>query len=154
MTEFHEIKIINTQRNKIIDTIYIHDDFFGYLGEKHPHQAELISNIPVFYPNSIDFDHLSVQDLNYLEKFNKKKATQKGISIAGISFINSFSFEELLDITNQLKHIAGNLDDYTLNKFDNKFTKDETISNLEKLSTILKNISLNKTEYILMWEGI
>lgn len=152
MTEFHEIKIINTQKSKIIDTIYIHDDFFGYLGEKD--QTELISNIPVFYPNDIDFDHLSVQDLNYLEKFNKKKATQKGISIAGISIINSFSFEELLDITNQLKHIAGELDDYTLNEFNNKFTKEEIVSNLEKLATILKNISLNKTEYVLLWEGI
>lgn len=38
-------------------------------------------------------------------------------------------------------------DDYTLNKLDYEFTKDELTSNIEKLS-------LNKTEYILLWEGI
>ncbi|MEI2465697.1 hypothetical protein, partial [Niallia taxi] len=72
---------------------------------------------------------------------------------AGISIINGCSFEELLDISKQLI-IAENSVDYTPNKFVNTFTKDEMKSNLEKLSTILSNISLHKTEYILLWEGI
>lgn len=55
---------------------------------------------------------------------------------------------------NQLIAMARNLDEYTLPHFDNTFTKDESISNLSKLSTILKNISLYHTEYILLWEGI
>ncbi len=153
MTEFHEIKIINTQKNYMIDIIYIHDDFFGYLGEAHPRQIELLNNLPVFYPDNIDFNHLSVQDFKFLKKFHTKKATEKGISLAGISIINGCSFEELLDISKQLI-IAENSVDYTPNKFVNTFTKDETKSNLEKLSTILSNISLHKTEYILLWEGI
>lgn len=52
MTEFHEIKIINTQKNNMIDIIYIHDDFFGYLGEAHPRQIELL-NMIIHLINSI-----------------------------------------------------------------------------------------------------
>ncbi|MCE4048649.1 hypothetical protein [Bacillus sp. Au-Bac7] len=154
MTDFHEIKVLHTTKNKIIDIIYIHDDFLCYVGEAHPRQTELISTIPVFYPDSKEFEQLAVNDLNFVNKFHNKIATEKGIALAGICIITASSFKILADITNQLIAIARNLDEYTLLHFDNTFTKDESISNLSKLSTILKNISLYHTEYILLWEGI
>lgn len=49
MSEYHEFKVINLSKNELIETIYIHDDFFSYLWETQPLQHELINNIPVFY---------------------------------------------------------------------------------------------------------
>ncbi|GIN84803.1 hypothetical protein J6TS2_11890 [Heyndrickxia sporothermodurans] len=69
MTEFHEIKIINTKKKKIIDTIYIHDDFFCYLGETQPLQYELINNIPVFYSDE--------RNLVHLNKYQERRPTKK-----------------------------------------------------------------------------
>ncbi|GIN84802.1 hypothetical protein J6TS2_11880 [Heyndrickxia sporothermodurans] len=74
--------------------------------------------------------------------------------MTGINVLNSFSFEELLLISNKWRCIIKNMDDNDLNKLDYEYIKDELSINIEKLSIILKNISLNKTEYILLWEGI
>lgn len=147
MSEHHEIKVFNIRKDELIDTIYIHDDFFGYLGEKYRSLSELMDNIPVFYPTSSEYPF-------HLDEFQERKPTKRGISLWGINILNSSTFEKLLHITNGLKDSAENLDDEILNKFDYSFTKEETIYNLKKLSTILENISLNKNEYILVWEGI
>ena len=152
MSQLHEIKIVNVHEGKIIDIIYIHDDFWGYVGERN--KTVLIENIPVFYPSSVDLDGLYQGELTYLDTFSERKPIKKGISITGINIINSFSFDNLLDVINELKYIANGLDDYELIEFDSEFTKNKTINNLEKLSTILKNIIPSKKDYIILWEGI
>lgn len=146
MSQYHEIKVIYLPKNEIIEFINIHDDFFCYIGVTQPFQYELIENFPVFYPDE--------KDLENLERYQYKNPTNKGISLTGINVLNSTSFEELLLITVKWRQTLEDLDDYTVNKLDYEFTLDELTSNIKKLLTFLKNESLNKADYILLWEGI
>lgn len=146
MSQCHVIKVIYLPKNELVETINIHDDFFCYLGDTQPIQYELINHFPVFYPGE--------KDLENLEIFQYKNPTNKGISLTGISVLNSTSFEELLLISVKWRQSIEDLDDYTVNNLDYEFTIDELRSNIEKLITFLKNKSLNKTDYILQWEGI
>ncbi len=146
MSEYHEIKVIEVTKNELIDTIYIHDDFFGYLWEKEPHQHKLLNNIPVFYPNETDLVHL--------DKFQDRGKSNKGIDLTGINVLNSTSFEELVSISIKWGYTIRNWDVYSISKLDYEFSKDEVLSNIEKLSIIFRKLSLDKNKYILLWEGI
>ena len=146
MSQYHEIKVIYLPENEVVETINIHDDFFCYLGDSHPVQYELIDNFPVFYPDE--------KDLENLERFQHKKPTNKGISLTGINVLNSTSFEELLLISVKWIQLIENLNDRTVSNLDYEFTIDSLTSNIEKLISILKTKALNKTDYLLLWEGI
>lgn len=146
MSQNHEIKVIYLPKNELIETIFIHDDFFCYLWETQPLQHELINKFPVFYPDEIDLENLN--------KFQNMKPAKKGIGFTGINILNSSFFEELLSNSIKWKNLMEELDDYTLYESNYEFIKEDLTCNFEKLITLLKNISLNKTEYILLWEGI
>lgn len=147
MPEYHEIKVFKIHKEEPVDIIYIHDDFFCYISEKYPSLSKFMGRIPVFYPGNLEYP-------GDLSKFQQRKPPERGISLYGISILNSSTFDELLQLTNQLQDAAENLDDETLQEFDYSFTKEETIDNLKKLVSILENIIANKKEYILTWEGI
>lgn len=146
MSQNHEIIVIYLPRNERIETIYIPDDFFCYLCETQPLQHKFINNFPVFYPDE--------NDLKDLDKFQNRKPINKGIAFTGINILNSSSFEELFLNSIKWKQIIEDLDDYILNESDYELMKDDLKSNIDKLSTILRDISFNKTEYLLLWEGI
>ena len=146
MSQNHEIIVIYLPKNELIETIYIPDDFFCYLWETQPLQHKFINNFPVFYPDE--------NDLKNFDKFQNRKPINKGIDFTGINILNSSSFEELFLNSVKWIQIIEDLDDYTVNESDYEFMKEDLKSNIDKLSTILRDISFNKTEYLLLWEGI
>lgn len=146
MAEYHELNFVNLEKNEVVETIYIDDDFFYYLAELYPLESKLFKNIPVFYTSDLDF--------RGLKKFQIRKPLKKGIFLAGINILNNFSFEKLLLSVNKWIYIAENLDECILEELDYEFKKEELTNNFNKLSNALKNISSNNLEYILLWEGI
>lgn len=146
MAEYHELSFVNLEKNEVVETVYIDDDFFYYLEELYPLESKLFKNIPVFYTSDLDFKGF--------KKFQKRKPSKKGIFLAGINILNNFSFEELLLSVNKWIYIAENLDECKLEELDYELKKEELANNFKKLSNALKNISSNNLEYVLLWEGI
>lgn len=42
MAKYHELNFVNLEKNEVVETIYIDDDFFYYLAELYPLESNYL----------------------------------------------------------------------------------------------------------------
>lgn len=167
MAEYHEIKLVNLDTNEVVDNFLINDDFLDYVGQESQEAFDLFNRIPVLFPTQNDLHNLII--------FKNMQPIKKGICIASPNVLNKFSFKDLSCLVEIWRLFALKLegDFYYMSKYGfneeekrglttkeireltkNYLNKKELIYNINKFIEVLKNLSINSDNYILVWEGI
>lgn len=167
MAQFHEIQLVNIDTNEIIEKLVINDDFLDYVGQESVEAFELLDRIPVLFPYQ--------GDVHNLKTFKTMTPSKKGICIASTNILNQYSFQDFSYLVKFWRKLVLKLEGDFYFKQNYSFTeeelhklttqemkemtkhrinKNELIESINKLSTIIDDLSIDNESYIIVWEGI